>query len=180
VPAASGDSPAAWPELVGSVAYAAPDAFLFIDPLVPDELWRPLGALIERYDGPVFVFTTVRFHRRSRDELVSRFGATAVRRAADLPAGVETIRIPRAGETMVWLPAPRALVPGDRLLGDDRGGLRPCPPSWLRYLRPGLTPDQLREALRRQLLGLPADLVLVSHGQPVLENGRAALERALS
>jgi hypothetical protein len=164
---------------VGSVAYAAPDAFLLVDPLVPEELWAPLGAQIERHGRGVVVFTTIGFHRRSRDEVLRRFDGTTVRRAADLPVGVETIRIPRAGETMVWLPGPRALVPGDRLLG-DHGGLRLCPSSWLRYLRPGLTPDELRESLRQRLLELPVELVLVSHGQSVLENGRAALERALS
>lgn len=89
------------------------------------------------------------------------------------------MRIPRAGETMVWLPGPRALVPGDRLLGDGKGGLRLCPPGWLRYLEPGLTRDGLRVALR-PLLDLPVELVLVSHGEPVLEGGHAALERALS
>jgi hypothetical protein len=80
---------------------------------------------------------------------------------------------------MLWLPGPRALVPGDRLLGDDRGGLRMCPSGWLRYLQPGLTEDELREALR-PLLDLPIELVLVSHGEPVLEDGGAAVERALS
>jgi hypothetical protein len=79
---------------------------------------------------------------------------------------------------MLWLRGPRALVPGDRLLGDDRGGLCMCPPGWLRYLQPGLTEDELREALR-PLLELPIELVLVSHGEPVLEDGRAAVEHAL-
>jgi hypothetical protein len=111
--------------------------------------------------------------------VLSRFHATHVRRKADRPDGVETITIPRAGEKMVWLPGPRALIPGDRLLGGDAGGLRLCPPSWLRYLRPGLTQDELRQALR-PLLDLPVEMVLVSHGDPVLENGHAALERALS
>jgi hypothetical protein len=80
---------------------------------------------------------------------------------------------------MVWLPGARALVPGDRLLGDEHGGLRLCPPGWLRYLSPGLSQAELREALR-PLLDLPVELVLVSHGEPVLGDGRAALERALS
>jgi hypothetical protein len=146
---------------------------------VPNELWGPLEARIERHGRPVVVSTTIRWHRRSRDQVVRRFGATATRRAADLPRGVETVRIKRAGETMIWLPGPCALVPGDRLLGDEGGGLRPCPPSWLRYLQPGLTFDGLREALR-PLLELPVELVLVSHGHPVLEDGHAALERALS
>jgi hypothetical protein len=54
-----------------------------------------------------------------------------------------------------------------------------CPPGWLRYLEPGLSYDELREALRR-LLDFPVEMVLVSHGAPVLQGGRAAIERALS
>jgi hypothetical protein len=162
------------------VAYAAPDALLLIDPLVADDLWEPLDYVRRGHGRPVVVYTTIRFHRRSRDDLQRRFGARAVRRGADLPTGVEAIRIPRAGETMIWLSELRALVPGDRLLGDDVGGLRLCPAGWLRYLEPGLMHGELREALREQLLHLPVELVLVSHGQPVLENGRAAIERALS
>ncbi len=33
---------------------------------------------------------------------------------------------------MYWLPEPRALVPGDLLIGDGEGGVRMCPESWLR------------------------------------------------
>jgi glyoxylase-like metal-dependent hydrolase (beta-lactamase superfamily II) len=179
VAGASTDSPADWPELVGSVAYAAPDAFVLVDPLVPDELWPALEERVRAHGEPVRVLTTIGFHRRSRDEVVRRFDAATSRAKASLPAGVETVTIPRAGETMVWLPGPRALVPGDRLLGDGAGGLRMCPPDWLRYLDPGLTYDELREALRA-LLALPVEMVLVSHGEPVLRGGRAAVERALS
>ena len=179
MPAASPESPADWPRLVGSVAYEAADGFVLIDPLVPDDLWASLEERIEAHGRPVRVLTTIGFHRRSRDEVVRRFGATTSRAKASLPEGVETITIRRAGETMVWLPDPRALVPGDRLLGDHAGGLRMCPPSWLRYLDPGLSYDELREALR-PLLALPVELVLVSHGEPVLRDGRFAIERALS
>ena len=46
---------------------------------------------------------------------------------------------------------------------------------------PGAGPELRRagEALR-VLLDLPVELVLVSHGEPVLQGGRAAIERALS
>jgi hypothetical protein len=164
---------------VGSVAYAAPEALLLVDPLVPDDLWDDLQALVDFHGRPVVVFTTLKWHRRSRDEVVARLRARTVRRAAELPAAVESFRVRRAGESMVWLPGARALVPGDRLLGDEHGGLRLCPPGWLRYLSPGLSQAELREALR-PLLDLPVELVLVSHGEPVLGDGRAALERALS
>jgi hypothetical protein len=179
VPGASPDSPADWPEIVGSVAYEAPDAFVFVDPLVPDELWPALEERVSAHGHPVRVLTTIGFHRRSRDAVVRRFDATTSRAKASLPDGVETVTIRRAGEMMVWLPGHRALIPGDRLLGDDRGGLRMCPPGWLRYLKPGLSYDELREALR-PLLDLPVEMVLVSHGEPVLQGGRAAIKRALS
>ena len=95
----------------------------------------------------VAILTTLEFHRRSRDELAERYGASTSRARKTLPEGVETIAIAGAGETMVWLPEPRALIPGDRLLGDDAGGLRLCPDSWLRYLPSGMGQAELRDAL---------------------------------
>jgi hypothetical protein len=178
-PDAEPDSPADWPPDVGSVAYAAPDALVLVDPLVPEPLWPGLDALVERHGQRVAVLTTISFHRRSRDDVVARYAASTSRARKALPRGVETIPIAGAGEVMVWLPEHRALVPGDRLLGDGNGGLRVCPDSWLRYLRDGMTDRELREALR-PLLGLPVELVLVSHGKPVLTDGRAALARALA
>lgn len=78
---------------------------------------------------------------------------------------------------MAWLPEHRALISGDRLLGDP-GGLGLCPESWLRYLPSKMGEAQLRNALR-PLLDLPVDMVLVSHGEPVLSGGRQALVQAL-
>jgi hypothetical protein len=166
-------SPADWAPDVGCVAYEAEDALLLIDALVPDDGWPTLDSLVERHGRPVVLFVTLPFHRRSRDAVTERYGASEA-----VPSGVETIAIAGAGETMVWLPGPRALVPGDRLLGDSGGGLRLCPESWLRYLTSGMTRAQLAEQLR-PLLDLPIELVLVSHGEPVLENGREALARAI-
>jgi hypothetical protein len=174
------ESPADWPAEVGSVAYEAPGAFLLVDPLVGDEeTWAALDERIERHGRPVVVLTTLKFHRRSRDEVAARYGASTSRAQRNLPQGVETVRIRGAGETMVWLPEHGALVPGDRLLGDGQGGLRLCPESWLGYLPSGISVADLREALH-PLLDLPVELVLVSHGEPVLADGRAALERALT
>jgi glyoxylase-like metal-dependent hydrolase (beta-lactamase superfamily II) len=161
------------------VVYEAPDAFVLVDPLVPDTLWAELDERVKRHGRPVLVLTTLRWHRRSRDAVVERYHASTVRGRASLPADVETIPLRGAGETMVWLPRPRALIPGDRILGDGRGGVRLCPQSWLRYLPCGMTVERLRELLR-PLLDLPVELVLVSHGDPVLAGGREALARALS
>jgi hypothetical protein len=79
---------------------------------------------------------------------------------------------------MFWLAEHRALVPGDRVIGADDGGLRLCPESWLRYLPSGLSSAELATRLR-PLLELPIESVLVSHGEPVIGRGREALERAL-
>jgi hypothetical protein len=80
-------------------------------------------------------------------------------------------------ETMFWIAEHRALVPGDRLIGSD-AGLALCPQSWLRYIDPALTIAELREALG-VLRELDVELVLVSHGEPVLTGAAAALSRAL-
>jgi glyoxylase-like metal-dependent hydrolase (beta-lactamase superfamily II) len=181
-PAPTRGSPADWGPEVGSVAYAGPDALVLVDPLVPadrDDLREELDALVRRQGLRVAILTTIGFHRRSRDELAERYEASTSRARASLPEGVETVPIQGAGETMVWLPEHRALIPGDRLIGDDRGGLRLCAESWLRYLPSGMRLAGLRAALA-PLLELPVEIVLVSHGEPVLENGRDAVARALA
>ena len=174
-------SPADWGPDVGSVAYAARDALVLVDPLAPadrSDLLEELDELVRRHGKPVVILTTLQFHRRSREELVARYGASTSRAKKSLPDGVETIQIRRAGETMVWLQEPRALIPGDRLLGGDRGGLRLCPESWLRYLPSKMSQAQLRKVLQ-PLLNLQVEMVLVSHGEPVLRGAREALARAL-
>jgi hypothetical protein len=166
------DDPADWARDVGSVAYETTANLVLIDPLIANGNFAPLDEVAEKCTG-VAILTTLEFHRRSRDELVQRYAATATP-----PDGVDAIEIRGAGETMYWIPEHGALVPGDRILGDRPPGLRLCPESWLRYL-PGYTQDDLRAGLQ-PLLDLPVEMVLVSHGEPVLHDGRAELERALS
>jgi hypothetical protein len=173
-PESTGD----WPAEVGSVAYATDDALVLIDPLVPAEaegLWAWLDERARAAER-VVVVNTIKWHRRSRDEVAERYGASTSRARGAVPNAVEPVPIRRAGETMFWLTQPDTLVPGDRLIGDGRGGLRLCPESWIGYT--GSTLDELREALR-PLLELPIRRVLVSHGEPVLRAGRAAIERAI-
>ncbi len=174
------DSPSYWPEIVGSVLYANRESAVFIDPQLPPdptEFWswadRKVG------DRPVAVLTTLKWHRRSRDAFAERYGASTSRAKPSLPEGVESFILRRAGETVFWLPEPRALIPGDRILGDPNGGLRLCPDSWLRYLGPGTTRATLKQQLR-PLLELPIEYVLVSHGEPVLAHGKRALAEALA
>ena len=165
------DSPADWPEAVGSVAAEVAGTVVLIDPLVPEELWPALDAFVA--GRPAAVLQTIRWHGRSRDAVIERYGGTDT-----VPDGVEPIAVP--DETMYWLPGHAALVPGDRLIGDGAGGLRMCPPSWLRYIDPPVSEAQLREVLRERLLSLPAERVLVSHGEPVLSGGAAAIAGALA
>lgn len=147
---------------------------VFIDPLADDgdkEFWAWADA---RCAGrAVVVVLTLRFHGRSRERFVARFGASDV-----LPAAVEALAFAALDETMYWIPEHRALIPGDRLLGDGGGGLALCPQSWFRYLARPPTREQLREELA-VLLELDVSLVLTSHGEPVLVGGDAALARAL-
>jgi hypothetical protein len=172
-------SPADWGPDVGSVAYMSGDALVLVDPLVPadrPDIQKPLDELAL---SRVVILTTIPFHRRSRDELAARYRASTSRAKRSLPVGVETVQIRGAGEAMVWLPEELALIPGDRLLGDDRGGLRLPPESWLRYLPSGMRHPELRAALQ-PLLDLPVELVLTSHGTPVLTGGRDAIAAALN
>ena len=180
-PGAAKDSPADWPREVGCALYDASDATVLIDPLLPPDHEGCLSRLDEhvgRRDRRVAILTTIGFHRRSRDQLARRYGATTSRAKRELPEGVESFPLRGAGETIFWLPEHRTLVPGDRIIGVPRGGLRLCPESWLRYLPSGITLGELAAALR-PLLELPIERVLVSHGEPVLGDGRTALAAAI-
>ena len=108
-----------------------------------------MDGLVARARPARRVLTTIQFHRRSRDAFVARYDATHVAReggAARTACG-PVPDAPRRARSMVWLEEHGALVPGDRLIGDDAGGVRLCPPSWLRYLPSGITVAELRAAL---------------------------------
>ncbi|HTK23876.1 MAG TPA: MBL fold metallo-hydrolase [Gaiella sp.] len=191
-----------WREAVGSVYVEGDDAVVLVDPLVPEErdeagrFWRALDRDVKRAGARVHVLVTVFWHVRSAAAVARRYRGrihaaararapverraglrTTVFRPGDrLPASIEALPSGRATEVVFWLPAHAALVPGDVLLGDGAGGIRLCPESWLPT---GVGHADLREALA-PLLELPVDRVLVSHGEPVLENGREAIARALA
>jgi glyoxylase-like metal-dependent hydrolase (beta-lactamase superfamily II) len=188
-----------WHHDVGCVYAESGDAVCLLDPLVPPEdRERFLAALdrdVARLGLPVHILVTVFWHTRNARELVERYGAevwapsrarAAVERRAGpgvrpfrpgdrLPGGVTALATARSNEVVLFLPKYRALCAGDVILGDDDGGLRLCPASWLPG---GVSQDQLRTSLE-PLLALPVEHVLVSHGPPVLGNGGSALERLL-
>jgi hypothetical protein len=183
VPRAKPESPSDWPRDVGCVLYDATDATVLIDPLLPDGddaflAW--IDRHVQERGLPVSILTTIKWHRRSRDQLAARYAARTSRAQKELPSGVEAKPVRGAGETMFWLAEQRALVPGDRVMGARGGGLRLSPESWLGYLPRASRPSVSQVAERiRPLLDLPIEMVLVSHGEPVLRNGREALARAL-
>ncbi len=153
-----------WEQEVGCVYYEAVGATVLIDPLVPPEQERFFEALdrdVQRRGLPVAILLTVPWHARSSAELAERYETTS-----DVPKGVEPFTLPDVEETAWWLPEHAALVVGESLFGGGNGEL------------------SLRRAARRgsllPLLDLPVERVLVSHGEPMLEGGHAALERALT
>lgn len=178
-PGAAPGSSADWPQEVGCVLLRTERDAVFIDALPGQEeaaFWR--WADEQAAGRRVLALTTIAFHRRGRELLVQRYGAGTSRARGKLPAEVRPIPLRGAGETVFWLPGQRTLVPGDRLIGGAGGGLRVCPAPWLRYLPSRIGIEELR-ALLRPLLELPVERVLVSHGEPVLAGGRAALAEAL-
>jgi hypothetical protein len=177
-PAPAG-SPEDWGPIVGSVLYEQPDVVTLIDPLLPSQ---GRDGFLRWLDGrvagrAVSILTTIRWHRRDREELAERYSPNTTRAWNAVPEGVTPRPLRGAGETMYWLPAVATLVAGDRLIVTEDGVLRLCPQSWLEDVhvnRPGLA------QLLAPLLELPIERVLVSHGEPVLHDGRAALARAIA
>lgn len=167
-----------WAELVGSVLYELPMVAVVIDPLIS----RADAGFLSWLDGAVAgravsILTTIRWHRRDRDELAARYRAQTPGAWNAIPRGVEPKPLRGAGETPYWLPGVATLVVGDSVLGDGSGGLRVCPESWLDDVavdRAGLA------RLLQRLLELPIERVLPSHGEPVLHDGRASLARAVA
>ena len=172
-----------WDRDVGCVYWEAEDAVVLVDPLVPteeserDRFLEALDRDVRRHGLPVVVLLTCAWHRRSGGELAKRYEGRVIDPPADepLPGGAIAVRAPSADEVVFWLPAARAVVPGDVLLGTGQG-LTLCPASWIQS-RGGLA--QLAGDLA-PLLDLPVERVLTSHGPPVLEGGRDALARALA
>ena len=144
---------------------------MLFDPLVPmedrDRFLEALDRDVERAALPVRILLTLEGHRRSAAELVERYAATV----DEVPADVELV-LDRWDERAYWISEHSALVLGDVVI--SRGPELEVPRSWVgeeHYAEviEGLLP----------LLKLPIQRVLVTHGEPVLENGRAALATAL-
>jgi hypothetical protein len=161
---------------VGCVYYEAADATVLIDPLVPagkePEFFRHLDADVERRGLPVVILLTAEWHRRSAGELAARYDA---RIGGALPEGVEEIPIEGADERQVayFIRPHAALVVCEVFAVDIHGELRVCQsPALARR-------DELETSLER-IMELPVERLLVSHGEPVLEDAKNRMAEALA
>jgi glyoxylase-like metal-dependent hydrolase (beta-lactamase superfamily II) len=176
-----------WGPEVGSVYAELPDALVMVDPLVPedeeDRFWEALDRDVERVGKPVHVLLTVHWHERSVAAVLDRYKATLWRpeEKGELPAGVhaEVVKGSDWVEALFFLEPHRALIAGDLLIGKAGGGIE-LPVGWFPKGEQDWAEQELKPALRKRLAELPVELVVVSHGEPVLEDGAAALERALA
>ncbi|MGZ4289545.1 MAG: hypothetical protein ACXVQ3_08000 [Gaiellaceae bacterium] len=164
------------PRQVGCVYYEADDATVLFDPLVlavdEDEFFRHLDADVGRRELPVVILLTAGWHRRSADELAERYGA---RIGGALPAGVEEIPIEGTDERQVayFLRPHAALVVAEIFSVDVHGELYVAPSPAL------ARPDELEASLDR-IMELPIERLLVSHGEPILEDAKTRMAEALA
>jgi glyoxylase-like metal-dependent hydrolase (beta-lactamase superfamily II) len=175
-----------WGPEVGSVYAELPDSLVMVDPLIPaDEegtFWAARDRDVERLGLPVHVLLTIHWHERSVATVLDRYKATLWRpeEKGELPTGVhaEVVRGSDWVEALFFLEPHRALVAGDLLVGAD-GGVQ-LPIHWFPKGEREWAEQNLKPELRERLSALPVELVIVSHGEPVLENGADALRRALA
>jgi glyoxylase-like metal-dependent hydrolase (beta-lactamase superfamily II) len=183
-----------WGRDVSSYALTR-DELVLIDPQLPplgddrDRFWRALDRDVEEHGEPQIVLTCY-WHARSSSEILDRLGGRVLvdERTAEkarehapvtdtfavgepLPGGIEAVDLGKEDEAALWLPDDRALAFGDALLD----GPRVCPDTWLAS---DDGPQRLRAALAK-LLDRPLELILLTHGGPVLDNAHERLRAAL-
>jgi glyoxylase-like metal-dependent hydrolase (beta-lactamase superfamily II) len=186
---------------VASFAVDTDGALLLVDPLLPPEP-GPVLELVEGLLGErLAILITIPYHVRSSEELWRRFGDRTdcsiwghracrkrlrsragfheIELGVPLPGGVSALAIgrPRRQETPFYLPSHRALVFGDAVAEVD-GELRVWATDRVDDRRARWYRERFNPTLE-PLLELDFDRVLVTHGEPVVSGGRAALRAAL-
>jgi hypothetical protein len=186
---------------VASYALEAGGDLLLIDPLLPVEDATPVLDLLDELavDRSVHALITIGYHVRSAEPLCERYGGrvygprTCESRLRDPalftelttdtpgPAGATTFPIgrPRRTERPLWLPSHSALAFGDAIVTTPEGELRvwvqdPVDDKRRRWYRERFAPTL------DPLLEQPTERVLVTHGEPVLEDGAEALRDAVA
>jgi hypothetical protein len=180
------------------------DTLLLIDPLLPEdeaEAASVLEVLDSQLGDRVAILVSIPYHVRSSEELWRRYRndaettihghAAAAKRLKDasafnemepgtpLPGGVtpHSIGKPKRYEMPLHLPSHDALVFGDAVAEHD-GALRVWAADKVDAKVERFYRDRFNPTLE-PLLELGAENVLVTHGQPVLGGGTAALRKAL-
>ena len=129
---------------------------------------------------PVRILITCAWHRRSADEIAERYDGNVWQPGETLPDGVEVAVFDDTEtgwrEAVFAFPNRGVVVFGDVVEGDGQGGLR-MPPEW--WPPHEQRTQRIRNELRR-VLEWPIDVVLVSHGEPVLDDSRLALQRVVA
>ena len=198
-----------WGRTVASVYAEYDEAVVLIDPLVPadaadqERFWRALDGDVVRLARPVLVLVGSADHGRSADAIAARYvaaghelavvGDAAIRDAVScalhatfgevvLPAGLHAVPIPgmSPGETAFVLDPWRAAVFADAMIGAGERRLRVAPPSWgvNTFAGRSLYDRAFRPSIQ-QVASAHPEIVLPSHGEPVLSGGASALEAAL-
>ena len=184
---------------VASFAVRADGQALLIDPLLPPEPDAVLELVDELAGDGLAILITIPYHVRSSEELRRRYGrdttiwghAAAGKRLSDsggfheiepggdLPAGVSAHAIgkPRRQEMPLYIPSHRALAFGDAVVEVD-AALRVWATDRVDEKRIRFHRERFNPTLE-PLLELDLERVLVTHGQPVLEDGREQLRAAL-
>jgi hypothetical protein len=155
-----------WPREVGSAFADVRGEAVLVDPLVAEDGWERLDALVA--GRAVHVLTTIRWHERNRGAVLARYGGDEAP-----PPGMRALRLGGL-ETLFWFEDHRTLVVGDSIIGEPEGSLRRCPPEWLDE-----TTDADERAAMQPLLELPVERVLVSHGESLFSDAREALAAAV-
>jgi hypothetical protein len=188
--------PGAFGARVASYAAVAPAGTLLIDPLVPDEDgWERLDGVVA---GAVETVITIPYHTRSAEAARDRYGGSIwghprvakrlrntvgfrpVSSTCGFPAGVSAsfVGSPRRSEMPLHLEAWAAVAFGDVVV-EEGGRLRVWVQAPMDERRLRWYTTRYRPTLER-LLDLQVERVLVTHGRPVLRDGRRALARALA
>lgn len=164
-------------------------ALIAVDPLELDEASL---AEVERQGGVHSIVLTNRDHRRAAAAMRERFGSRVLAHEPEAPlfdipidatfgdgdevfAGAFAVALPHGktpGEVALHLPAERAAVVGDVLIGAPAGALSLLPDEKL------ADPAALLFALRR-LWALDLDALLLCDGSPLLRHADAALAELL-
>jgi Metallo-beta-lactamase superfamily len=148
---------------------------VLLEPLRPGE---PTLRAIDEFGGLALIVVMSEGRNAAARELAARYGCTIVaepRHRETIAPGMRAIALPnqrRRGEFAVSIPAARAVVCGDALLGTPAGALT-LPPETLygNALEAALS-------LRRILREYP-DAMLTGIGEPVLADAYGALYEAL-